>query len=251
MNTNTPADRAARAWLDVHGALAATQPNGYLHLSPAGTAELVTGTQIPLLNGVIGVTRTPDAAEIADIATSSRFAGLPWSLRVRGEDVDDRIAAVAAAHGLEPRRTQPFMLRELTAADAAPVPGARRVTGAESAAYQRALAAGFGAPFDGMAIFAHPQLLDHPSMSAYLIESGGEPVATAFAAHSDDLVGVFNIAALPGFRRRGFGRAATAAVLSDAYAKGARTAFLHSTTDGRPLYDRMGFHLAENWTVFA
>ncbi|MEU8817320.1 GNAT family N-acetyltransferase [Actinoplanes sp. NPDC048796] len=250
MNTNTRADRAARAWLDVHGVLAATQPDGYLHVSPHGTAELVTGTRIPLLNGVVAITRDPDAGEIAGAATSPRLAGLPWSLRVRGEDADDRIAAVAAAHGLATRSPQPFLLRELTPADAAPVAGARRVTGTESAAYQRALAAGFGAPLDGMAIFAHPHLLDHPSMSAYLIEAGGEPVATAFAALSGDLVGVFNIAVLPPFRRRGFGRAATAAALSDAYAKGARTAFLHSTAEGRPLYDRMGFHLAENWTLF-
>ncbi|MFE1850444.1 hypothetical protein [Streptomyces sp. NPDC059489] len=41
-----------------------------------------------------------------------------------------------------------------------------------------------------------------------------------------------------------------AAVLSDAYRNGARTAFLHASPMGVPLYRAMGFRLAESWTVF-
>lgn len=54
----------------------------------------------------------------------------------------------------------------------------------------------------------------------------------------------------PQYRRRGYGRAATAAVLRDAYEEGARTAFLHASPLGVPLYQVMGFRLTENWTLF-
>ncbi|MER8226445.1 GNAT family N-acetyltransferase [Streptomyces sp. NPDC094143] len=78
----------------------------------------------------------------------------------------------------------------------------------------------------------------------------GEPAATSFGVLVGDAVGVFNVTVLPQHRRRGYGRAATRAVLRDAHAAGARTAFLHSTPPGVPLYEAMGFHTAENWTAF-
>jgi len=58
-----------------------------------------------------------------------------------------------------------------------------------------------------------------------------------------------NISVPEHHRRRGYGRLATAAVLRDAYASGARTAFLHSSPMAVPLYEGMGFRTAGNWTV--
>jgi ribosomal protein S18 acetylase RimI-like enzyme len=51
--------------------------------------------------------------------------------------------------------------------------------------------------------------MDHVSMRAYLVELEGVRVATSFGVLVDDLVGVFNIAVPPQYRRRGYGRAAT------------------------------------------
>ncbi|BCJ48786.1 acetyltransferase [Actinoplanes sp. NBRC 14428] len=245
------ADAAAQEWLHAVTMLTATQPGGYARTSAGGIAEIVSGVPLPTLNGVFGIARDPDPAGFAEAAASHRLSGVPWSIQVRGDDVDPAIVRTAASHGLEHRVALPFMLRELTAADVAPVPASRRVTSAGELAYRRALAAGFEAPESLFATIAAPEVLDHPSMSAYLIEVDGEPVATSFGVLSGDMVGVFNVSVPPGRRGRGHGRAATGAVLHDAYAAGARVAYLHSSAAGLPLYRSMGFRTAENWSVFS
>ncbi|XVU28063.1 GNAT family N-acetyltransferase [Actinoplanes sp. CA-054009] len=243
----TAADQAARAWLELTEVLAGLRPDGAFRWSGEGTAAVITGIPLASLNGVVDITHRPDPARVDALASAFGPDGPPWSVQVRGNG----IAPVAARLGLDGGHPVPFMLKDLTAADARPETGARRVTGADGAVFLRTLAAGFEVPEGAMAALADPALLDHPSMAAYLVEAGGEPVATAFGARFRDLVGVFNVAVPPAFRRRGFGRAATATVLSGAYADGARTAFLHATTPGRPLYERMGFRVAENWTRFS
>jgi ribosomal protein S18 acetylase RimI-like enzyme len=245
------ADAAARGWLDAVTMMAATQPDGYAHATTGGTVELVTGIPVPTMNGVIGITRAPDPVEIAELATSSRLDNMAWAIQVRGDEVDDRIVRTADAHGLGQRFALPFMVKSLTAADAVPVPGARRVRGAVRGVYQRALAVGFEGPEPLFANLAAPSVVDHPAMRAYLLVRDGTPVATSFGILSGDLVGVFNIAVPPALRGRGYGRAATAAILHDAYVAGARTAYLQSSPDGLPLYRRMGFQLVETWSVFA
>ncbi|MCY1139401.1 GNAT family N-acetyltransferase [Actinoplanes sp. Pm04-4] len=245
------ADTAASAWLGALKLLAGSQRNGYFRQTPGGTAEIVTGAPFPSLNGVAAVTRDPSPDEIAELAASPRLAEVAWTIHVRGDDVEERIVEVAAKHGLTGSMPLPFMIRELTEADAADVPAARRITNADSVAYQRTMAAGFEAPEPLFTIFAEPAVIELPGATGYLLEVDGVPVATSFGLQVGDQVGVFNIATPPAFRRKGYGRLATAAVLSDAYKAGARTAFLHATPDGLPLYQAMGFELAENWTVFA
>ncbi|WP_250030184.1 GNAT family N-acetyltransferase [Paractinoplanes maris] len=245
------AGTASRAWLGALKLLAGSQRRGYFREMPGGTAEIVTGAPFPSLNGVAAVTLDPSPDEIAELAGSPRLQEVSWTIHVRGDDVDERIAEIASKHGLTGSMSQPFLVRALTDADAAGVPFARRITDADSVTYQRTMAAGFEAPEPLFTIFAEPAVLALPGASGYLVEVDGVPVATAFGVQVGDQVGVFNIAVPPAFRSKGYGRLATAAVLHDAYAAGARTAFLHATPDGLSLYRAMGFELAENWTVFA
>ena len=233
---------------------AAAQPGGFSRAGAHGTWELVTGASMPLLNGVFSVMRPADAAEVATFAASPGLESVAWSVQVRGEEVDPRIVGTAADHGLRQRSTLPFMLKELEEGDGGePDPAGlmvRRVLGDEGDPYRAVMAAGYEGPEELFSIFAAPSLMDHPSMRGHLAEVDGIPVASSFGVLVDDLVGVFNIAVPPRYRRRGYGRAATAAVLRDARAAGARTAFLHASPLGVPLYRAMGFHLAENWTLF-
>src|SRR5690606_12524742 len=93
----------------------------------------------------------------------------------------------------------------------------RRVLGDEGNLYRKAMADGYEGPEEAFSYFTSPAVMDHASMRAYLTEVDGVVVATSFGVLVDDLVGVFNIAVPPQHRRRGYGRAATAAVLRDAY----------------------------------
>jgi ribosomal protein S18 acetylase RimI-like enzyme len=231
---------------------AGTQPGGFYREGTAGSAELVTGAPMPLLNGIISTAAQASPGEIAEFAASPRLSSTAWSIQVRGERVDDRIAATAAAHGLGQRTLLPFMLRDLDGTDEPEVGGleVRRISGVDSDLYRTTMAAGYEGPDALFAVFARPSVLDHPTMRGYVAELGGAGVATSFGVLVDDFVGVFNIGVPPRFRRRGYGRAATAAVLRDAYALGARTAFLHASPLGVPLYEAMGFAHAENWSLF-
>ena len=247
-------DVAARGWMAALEMVAAAQSEGFSRAGAHGTWELVTGAPMPLLNGVFSATRPADADEVATFAASPRLQSVAWSVQVRGEEVDPRIVGTAADHGLLQRSTLPFMLKKLEESDRRePEPAGlrvRRVLGDEGVPYRTVMAAGYEGPEELFSFFAAPSVMDHPSMRGYLAEVQGIPVASAFGVLVDDLVGVFNIAVPPRYRRRGYGRAATAAVLRDARAAGARTAFLHASPLGVPLYRAMGFHLAENWTLF-
>ncbi|MFG2358817.1 GNAT family N-acetyltransferase [Streptomyces sp. NPDC048521] len=247
-------DDAAQAWMAALALFSQVQPGGLYRAGAHGTSELITGAAMPFLNGVVSTARTADAEEIAAFAASPALESVAWSVQVRGEQVDDRIVATAAGHGLGQRMHLPFMLKELDESDLA-APGAgdvkvRRLLGDEGDLYRAALAVGYEGPEEIFAVFSSRDLMEHPSMRAYVAEEDGVPVATSFGVLVGDHVGVFNIAVPPEYRRRGYGRAATAAVLRDGYEAGARTAFLHASDLGVPLYQTMGFHIAENWTLF-
>ncbi|MEV4618757.1 GNAT family N-acetyltransferase [Asanoa sp. NPDC049573] len=239
---------AVEAWLRAIGLCADALPGGFARTGPHGTTEIITGLPVPSLNGVFAVTGAADVAEVSAYAGSPRLATVPWSVQVRDDDAE-RFAPVAARHGLARRMPLPFMLAELTGPVDAD-PAVRRVSGADGDLYRKALADGYEAPesiFDG---FSGPALLDHPAMRAYVVEVAGTVVATSFGVLVGDQIGIFNIAVPPEHRRRGYGRAATAAVLRDGYAAGARHAFLHATELGEPLYESMGFRTAQTWAVF-
>jgi ribosomal protein S18 acetylase RimI-like enzyme len=247
-------DVAAQAWMAALAMFAAAQPGGYYRAGANGTSELVTGAPMPFLNGVISTARDADAEEVAAFAASPKLESVAWSLQVRGEQVDDRIVATAGDRGLQQRMALPFMLKEFGDGDIREPEAdglkVRRLLGDEGDLYRTVMAAGFEGPEEIFSIFTAHSVMDHASMRCYLAEAEGVPVATSFGVLVDDLVGVFNIAVPPQYRRRGYGRAATAAVVRDAYEAGARTAFLHASPLGVPLYQAMGFRLAENWTLF-
>ncbi|MFD8035585.1 GNAT family N-acetyltransferase [Streptomyces sp. NPDC059717] len=247
-------DMAAQAWMKALFLFAEAQPGGHVRRGASGTSELVTTAPMPFLNGVISTAREADAEEITAFAASPHLRSVPWSVQVRGEEVDERIVATASGHGLRTRMEMPFMLKGLGEGDLRGFPddgvNVRRVMSDESALYRTTMAAGYEGPEEIFSIFVTRSLMEHVSMRAYVTEAEGVPVATSFGVQVDDLVGVFNIAVPPRHRRRGYGTAATAAVLSDAYENGARTAFLHASPMGVPLYQAMGFRLAESWTVF-
>lgn len=233
---------------------AKTQPGGYCREGVHGTWELVTTAPVPFLNGVIGIARDADSEEVAAFAGSPRLESVPWSVQLRGEQVGERILKTVASHDLHQRLELPFMTKDLRRSTpqepATKRSKARKLTAEEGDLYRTTMAAGYESPEEIFSVFASPFLMDHPFMESYIVEVEGIPVATSFGVRVDDLVGVFNVAVPPQHRRRGYGKAATEAVLRDAREQGARAAFLHASPLGFPLYETMGFQLEEKWTLF-
>jgi ribosomal protein S18 acetylase RimI-like enzyme len=69
----------------------------------------------------------------------------------------------------------------------------------------------------------------------------GKAVATSTLFLGAGVAGIFNVATLPEFRRKGLGEALTIAPLLQARAQGYRFAVLESSRDGLSLYRRLGF----------
>lgn len=70
---------------------------------------------------------------------------------------------------------------------------------------------------------------------------GERPVATSELTVSDEAVGIYGVATLMAYRRRGYGSALTAWPLLQAKAEGHRTAVLQSSEDGVRIYEALGF----------
>jgi ribosomal protein S18 acetylase RimI-like enzyme len=255
MTTSDILDTAARAWLTTVAAIADALPGGVCEASDWGSAFLATGAPLASVNGVFDINTTPRADRIAELAKrAADELEVPWSIQVRAEP-DAEIAGIAAGYGLTRTSLQPFMIKELVdrEADREPARGElviRQVDGNESDAYTAALAAGFQALVETMRLLGSPEVLDMPCAVGYLAEVDGVAVGTALALRADDCVGVFNISVAPEYRRRGYGKALTAAAVRAEQGRGARTAFLHSSEIGFRVYESLGFRLVEQWTQF-
>ena len=57
----------------------------------------------------------------------------------------------------------------------------------------------------------------------------------------------FNVAVVPEHRRTGLGAELTAAVVADGAAVGGTWAYLQSSDDGLPVYERLGFRTVDTW----
>jgi GNAT superfamily N-acetyltransferase len=82
--------------------------------------------------------------------------------------------------------------------------------------------------------------------------AGGEAVSTAATLVAEGAAGVYAVATLPGYRRKGFAEAMVrhAAARVEA-SRGIRLSILQSTEEAVPLYKRMGYRTVTNFSVFS
>ena len=80
----------------------------------------------------------------------------------------------------------------------------------------------------------------------------GEPVSTAATVIGGGAVGVYNVATVPGSRRRGYGEAAMRHALHVAREeRGLERSVLQSTPSGYKLYERMGYRTVTRVSVYS
>jgi predicted GNAT family acetyltransferase len=94
-----------------------------------------------------------------------------------------------------------------------------------------------------------PGQLELPAVRFYAALLDGRPIAQAYTHTVNGACSVWGVATIPEERGRGVGTAITAFAIRDA--PNADLAWLMATSDGRSMYERMGFHHVSDWDVWA
>jgi hypothetical protein len=85
------------------------------------------------------------------------------------------------------------------------------------------------------------ELLERPECVVYVGYAKGLPVVSGLGWRTGRTIGVYAISTIPVARRRGYGAAMTARVVTDGLAAGCYVAVLQASEVGRPIYERLGF----------
>jgi GNAT superfamily N-acetyltransferase len=217
-----------------------------------GAVLAVSGAPIASLNAIISPDLEPNPDEIASLAASEGQWEVPWSIHIRGE-AGPLITKVAAEHGLTQFTRRPLMIRRpeqgIPAESVIDSLRIRAVSADDLDLYAETVADGFEAPREMFQVLADQSLTNVDGRTFYLAELRGIPVGSGMTAVSGDLTGIFNITTLPSYRRRGYGRAVTMAMVRAGYAAGATTAYLYASKMAEPVYESAGFRTEEHLTV--
>jgi GNAT superfamily N-acetyltransferase len=99
-------------------------------------------------------------------------------------------------------------------------------------------------------VFENPEVWK--DFAGYVGYVNGEPVSTAATVISDGVVGVYNVATLPGHQRRGYGESIMRHALEKAREEhGLERTILQSTAQGMPIYQRMGYKTVTRVLVYS
>lgn len=244
-------DAAADAFYKAQTRRTGYVPGGYVRRGASGAVLRFTSIPVPELN-TVSVDREWDPDEVDAFARELAATGVPWSIEVRGE-ADKQLAELGARYGRTTVGTRPLMRWDagpLPAPPAAIPPGAtvRAVSGTEAGVFAAAYAAGFDMPRKIADMTSPPALFDAPGIAGFVLDLHGEVVATGLNVMVGDHVGMFSGTVPPQHRRNGYYRVLVTARLAHAFASGARHAVSQTSPMSRPLYESLGFGLAETWT---
>lgn len=90
------------------------------------------------------------------------------------------------------------------------------------------------------------------NFASYVGYVDGEPVSTAAVIEGAGVLGVYNVATVPGFQRHGYGEAVMRHAVADRQrALGIARVILQSTPAGYRLYERMGFRAVTRVAVYS
>jgi ribosomal protein S18 acetylase RimI-like enzyme len=86
-----------------------------------------------------------------------------------------------------------------------------------------------------------PALLDNPAWHGYVAYIDGTPAATSTLFVHERVAGIYYVGTLPQYRKRGLGEAVTRRCVIDGFRGGCDVASLQASSEGQPIYERMGF----------
>lgn len=218
---------------------------------------LLVRTEVPASFFNVAFVRGPvddSAAFVAEAAAFFAERDLPWRLTGR-VGVADAVGLAALDAGLRPNPTMEGMtLSPLTAAPPVLPDGVAVEMVADEAALemnQAVCAAGFGMPIEIARALLPSSMLGAPSIAVFNAYVDGTPAATSILLITDEIAGIYNVATLPEFRRRGLGAAVTAAALAEGAKRGCTVGALQPSDAGRPVYAKLGFVPSALYLVFS
>jgi GNAT superfamily N-acetyltransferase len=249
------AERAAlehENWIAYLTSVVRCTDSGRVHRE-GGTVTIVSDIPFDWFNQVL--VERPDATPVGLLAGVERvFANDSGSVVRLREGIDDRFIPILTKAGLvaaDAATTTPGMVAFPINRDAisdaitpSHVPGIEihRVTDAVGLDdHRKVVTEGFGSPPAVALGTTCAELLDRPECVVYVGYADGAPVASGLGWRTGRVIGVYAIATIPAARRRGFGAAMTARVVTDGLASGCDAAALQASELGRPIYERLGF----------
>lgn len=232
---------------------------------PGGTVERIGGltavrTGMPgsFFNVVFGLDHPKSIAQIREgverifLRTNTKFqiVTLPETL--------GSLAPLIQELNLTEKEVAPGMVLD-PIPDACPNPPKelriRHVNSSEEVTdFLRTAAVGFGAPPDYFDAWK-PGLLAGGAGTwsldtVYVGYVDGKPAATSLRLTTGDVAGIYNVSTLPEFRRRGFGQSMTWRAVADGRAAGCRLSCLQASKMGRPVYERMGYRVIGEYSLW-
>jgi ribosomal protein S18 acetylase RimI-like enzyme len=242
-------------WVGVYRQLCAAVP-GATTREIGGLALVATGVPIHAFNVGMAFEPLADAPAVVSGAIGI-FDGaeVPFLLIFRS-GVDPAAEQAAADHGLPVLETFPGMALSPVPEDASSKAIAsgldiREVADERTLAdFHAVLAAGFGLPLDAVAQVLGLDVLGSVAGGNFVGYAEDRPATVSVGWMEGRTVGVFNVATLDDFRRRGFGEAMTWRAAAAGAESGAKVAVLQASEMGRPIYERMGFRTVASYVAF-
>ncbi len=233
-------------------ALCAAIPRGFA-VEDGELLFVSCGIPYPFFNSAFAVRTSSEPAE-AVARTLAFFGerGLPFQLRLRsGADRPLEVAATAA--GLRNDRNLPGMALHPLPRPAS-IPSGLEIRESHDAGdlgdHAAVCAGGFGMPLDWAQQLTPIELLAIPGQHLYVGYMDGRPVCSSALFFDGVAAGVYNVATLGPWRRRGLGEAMTWHAITAGADAGAEIAILQATDMGLPVYERMGFRVVSPYRVF-
>ena len=107
-----------------------------------------------------------------------------------------------------------------------------------------------GIPLQFADKFVTPGFRERPGVGLLVGLVDGSPACTSAYVMSGDQIGVYWVATLEKYRRRGLGAAVTWAAIAAGRGSGGTWASLGASELGRPVYERMGFETRSEYVKF-
>lgn len=223
-----------------------------------GVVTILTGLPFDWFNQVLVEGAAAQSADILAGVALARERRHQFVVRLR-EGVDDRFISTLAEAGLVPAgqaTSTPGMVafpidHRVIESQGASDLEIRRVTDTAGIdAHRQVVTAGFGSDPAVALGTACVEILDRPECVAYVGYADHRPVVSGLGWRTGRTVGVYSIATLEPARRRGYGAAMTACVVTDGVVAGCDVAALQASEMGRPIYERLGFRTVVRYAAY-